>query len=191
VHRFRVGITGGIAEGKSTVLRYLREAGHRVGSADDCARTVMSDPEVRLEIARIAGLERDFQPVQLRDRLISDVGVRRAVNAAFHPRILAALQEAKADFVEVPLLIESVLLERFEAVWVVTCGAKTQWDRLIERTDDSALSKQLLAIQLPTEAKLPFATVVIRTNAARRSVKANTLEAATQAKKSWVAKHAK
>src|SRR5579872_1266297 len=151
---FRVGVTGGIAEGKSTVLRYLREAGYSVASADDIARKVSAEPDVRAQIGRLAGLTSDFTTAELRHHLMSDIGLRRALNAALHPRIIAELRATSADFVEVPLLIETAIQSSFDEIWVVTCGAEEQVARLNLRTGDEAVSKQFLALQLPPESKL-------------------------------------
>jgi dephospho-CoA kinase len=186
-----VGITGGIGEGKSTVLRYLREAGCRVASADEIARELLRNPDIKEEVASISGLRVDFEPLDLRNRVIADDGIRKALNYALHPRIVKELQKKAADFVEVPLLVETALQTCFDAIWVVTCGPDEQRARLLQRTGDQALSEQLLALQLPTSAKLPFADVIVRTNASRRRVKAYTLEAAIRVFSTRVANHAK
>lgn len=81
-----IGITGGIAEGKTTVLRYLREAGYKVASADSAARSLMSIADIREEVASIARLGPDFAPSELRDAILDDVGIRREVNAFLHPK---------------------------------------------------------------------------------------------------------
>jgi dephospho-CoA kinase len=187
----RIGITGGIAEGKSTVLRYLREAGYRVASADDVARGLLRAPDVRSAVATAVGLPADFTAPDLRDRLIADGTARRAVNAVLHPLVLAGLAETGAEVLEVPLLIETALQGVFDEIWVVTCGPDEQRRRLIERVGSKALAQSILALQLPTSAKLPFAHVILRTNQSRRRVKAYTLEAASRAKKQGVANRAK
>ena len=187
----RVGITGGIAEGKSTVLRYLREAGYRVASADNVARAQLKRAEVRAAVAAAAGLSVDFTARDLLNRLMGDNDIRRAVNRATHPHVLRALAHTGADFIEVPLLIETALQSAFDEVWVVTCGPDEQLRRLVERVGSEALAQQLLALQLPTSAKLPFADVIVRTNSPRRRVKAYTIEAALRAINLDVAKRAK
>lgn len=183
----RVGITGGIAEGKSTVLRYLREAGYRVASADDVARDQLKMRPVRAALAETAGLQAEFTANDLRDRLIGDTVCRRAVNKVLHPYVLAGLFATGAEFMEVPLLIETALQGAFDEVWVVTCGLDEQLRRLVERTGNEALAQRILALQLPTSAKLAFADVIVRTNRASRLVKAYTFEAASRVKNLGVA----
>ena len=81
-----------------------------------------------------------------------------------HSRIMDAIDASGAEFVEVPLLIETCQQGRFDEVWVVTCGADEQRKRLMQRYGESVRVDEILATQLPTEAKIPFADVVIRTN---------------------------
>ena len=187
----RVGITGGIAEGKSTVLRYLREAGYHVASADEVARDQLKLSPVRAAVAAAAGLELGFNANDLRDRIFGHAECRRAVNRVLHPHVLAALALSGADFMEVPLLIEAALQDAFDEIWVVTCGAEEQRRRLVERTGSEALTDRILAIQLPTSTKLAFGDVIVRTNQPARRVKAYTLEAASRAKNLGVANRAK
>lgn len=187
----RVAITGGIAEGKSTVLRYLREAGYRVASADEAARSVLSDPSVRREVASAAHLAVDFSPVDLRNVLSGEPERRRAVNGVLHPRIIECLDLAEAQFTEVPLLIEDALQDRYDRVWVVTCGSDEQRRRLVERVGDPDLALRLLPLQLPTSAKLAFADEVVRTNRPEEAVKAYALQAALSLNKLGVAKRVK
>lgn len=176
-----VGITGGIAEGKSTVLGILRDAGYSVASADEAARQVLSDPEIAKVVATAAGLRYPFERIELRDRLARDPAVRRRVNSVLHPLIRDQLAVKNAQFVEIPLLIEDCLQDQFEEIWVVTCGPQEQLSRLNIRTGSESASRALLAMQLPTSAKLPFADRIVRTNQSRTRVKVSTLHAATQA----------
>jgi dephospho-CoA kinase len=164
-----IGITGGIAEGKSTVLAMLADLGFQTASADDVAREVRSEPEVIAKIAHAAGLTAGFQPAELR-AVLTDPVVRRAVNGVMHRPVLSALFATGAEFLEVPLLIETCLQDKFREIWVVTCGREEQLMRLISRygVDEAML---ILALQLPTRAKVPFATQLVRTNRPLESVR--------------------
>ena len=161
----RVAITGGIGEGKSTVLTILGDLGHTTQSADSIAREIAAKPEVRAEIAALARLRNDFAPADLRDRLASSEALRRAINRLMHPLVMSAISRSDATFVEVPLLIEACLQSTFDQVWVVTCGAEEQRRRLLDRYSDPEHVERMLATQLPTRAKIPFAELVVRTNA--------------------------
>jgi len=167
-------ITGGIAEGKSTVLSVLSELGFRTASADDIARQVFFDVDINRKLSEIFGLSGPIEPAQLRDGLAAGDSVRRAVNRVMHPRIVDMISNSRSDFVEVPLLIETCLQGSFQEVWVVTCGAAEQQRRLRLRYGEEFNQDVFLGAQLPTEAKLPFSDVLIRTNqpleAVRRSI---------------------
>ena len=157
-------ITGGIAEGKSTVLRFIASMGYSTASADDVARLVFEDGEVNGMLAEIAGMLAPISRSALRDVLFKDPSARRAVNRVMHPRIIDAISQLNVEFVEVPLLIEGCLQGSFDKIWVVTCGLEEQHARLKARYGATTDVDAILAMQLPTSAKLPFADLIIRTN---------------------------
>lgn len=168
----RVAITGGIAEGKSTVLGYLRSLGYRTASADEVAKGVFDDPEVQNRLADAIGAKAPIDTATLRQAIAANSKIRRTINQITHAEIARRLLEIEADYYEVPLLIEACLQGEFDSVWVATCGPEEQLRRLSNRIG-AREAVQLLGAQLPTSAKLPFADVVIRTNSTERSVFAN------------------
>lgn len=176
-------ITGGIAEGKSTVLGYLREVGFRTASADDVAREVFHRPDVLRQIEATFGTA---DRAELRVRLGADAGARRTLNALLHPPTWAALESSEVEVVEVPLLVEAVLFSHFVGVWVVTCGEEEQRRRLRGRLqgEDAAVQDRmildLLQVQLPTRAKIAFADRIIHTNLPEADVRREVLDAAKQ-----------
>lgn len=166
-------VTGGIAEGKSTVMGYLAEMGFSTLSADTLGRAVFLDREVNREIAQAVGAGMTIDAAQLRDKLFQSPGARRAVNRIMHPRIVEAMMSSDADFVEVPLLIETCLQGAFDEVWVVTCGPEEQERRLLLRYGQTASIGRIMGSQLPSEVKIAFADVVIRTNCSHQAVRRN------------------
>ena len=160
----RLAVTGGIAEGKSTILQSIQEAGFAVASADDIARQVFQSEEVQGELARIIGTKPPVGPEELKSALFADTAARRAVNRVMHPQVLKAMEAVEAPVIEVPLLIESATHGLFDRVWVVTCGPEEQLRRLSERTGDVTRAKLMIEAQLPSRARLPFADRIIRTN---------------------------
>ena len=173
----RVAITGGIAEGKSTVLTYLAEAGYSTASADAAARAVFETEPVQAFLTESIG---STEHAVVRERLASDDTFRRELNRLTHPAIVAALTSSPAQFIEVPLLIEAVLQSQFTAVWVVTCGQVEQTRRLVSRLRNPDLAAEMLRTQLPTEVKIPFADAVVRTNCSEESVRDYVIEAARE-----------
>ncbi|MCX7800416.1 MAG: dephospho-CoA kinase [Fimbriimonadales bacterium] len=176
----RIAITGGVGEGKSTVCGYLRSLGFEVASADEIARSVFDEPGVQAALARELGCSPPVDRRTVRDRLALDPEFRRVLNRLTHPIILGRLEALSAPFVEVPLLIEACLQERFDRVWVVTCGPKEQLRRVTERLGSRERARLLIATQLPTRAKLAFADAVIRTNRPEADVQALIAELAAQ-----------
>ena len=160
----KLAVTGGIAEGKSTVLQSVQEAGIEVASADDIARDVFQLDQVQAELARIIGVQTPIAPDQLKKALFSDSNARRAVNRLMHPQIIAAIGSSQAQVIEVPLLLESATQGHFDRIWVVTCGFEEQLRRLTERTGNAAEARRMVEAQLPSRARLPFADRIIRTN---------------------------
>jgi dephospho-CoA kinase len=173
----KIAVTGGIAEGKSTVLRILAEEGYATASSDEFARECFVLPEVQQSLADLVGTAPPVPPAALLHAIGESDRVRRAINRIFHPHVLARIEETTADFVEVPLLLEACLQQNFDAVWVVTCGPEVQRERLVLRGGTTP-PEALIATQLPTLVKLPFADVILRTNVDLEAVKRTVLEAA-------------
>jgi dephospho-CoA kinase len=165
----RVAITGGIAEGKSTVLGYLASLGYSIQSADVVARSIFDGPEMQARLADLLGSEAPVSADALRQAIATRPAIRRQVNRVMHPGIMAVLQESGANFFEVPLLIEDCLQGQFDQVWVVTCGADEQLRRLVLRIGRSEAIR-MLGVQLPTPVKMAFADQILRTNRAEGAV---------------------
>ncbi len=91
------------------------------------------------------------------------------MNRILHPILLQRMLEANADFIEVPLLIETCIQGLFDEVWVVSCDPDEQLRRLSLRVGMPEALK-LIRSQLPTSAKLPFADFIVRTNEPETSV---------------------
>ncbi|MCH8979965.1 MAG: dephospho-CoA kinase [Armatimonadetes bacterium] len=160
----QIALTGGIAEGKTTVLRALSEFGVRTASADEIAREVLEDPAVSALVAQSVGLAEPLDRDELGRAIAADPAKRRALNSILHPEILARMIEARADVIEVPLLVETCLQGAFRRTWVVTCGHEEQLKRLTRRFGDEGQALRTLALQLPTKVKCAFADRIIRTD---------------------------
>jgi dephospho-CoA kinase len=172
-----LGLTGGIASGKSTVGRMLEELGARVIDADQLAREVVEPGTPALaEIARAFGndvLTADGQldRKRLGERVFAAPDARRTLNSITHPRIamLAAqrLEEAGAEGLHAivymaPLLVENGLHFMCERVAVVSLDEEVQRRRLIEREGLAAAEvDQRMRAQLPLADKLAVAHYVI------------------------------
>jgi dephospho-CoA kinase len=173
-----LGLTGGIAAGKSTVSALLVELGCKVICADALARRVVAPGSPALaEIARRFGPEfLDAHGALERGRMgelvFQDADARRALEAILHPRIrkafgadVAAIRAADPDAVivyDAPLLLEVGADEEVERVIVVHVPRATQVARLMHRdglTEDAA--QRRIDAQMPAGERLRAADHVL------------------------------
>ncbi|NOJ93718.1 dephospho-CoA kinase [Corallococcus coralloides] len=170
------GLTGGIASGKSTVSRMLRELGARVLDADVLAREVVEPGTPGLKriderFPGVVGPDGRLDRVKLGAHIFANAEERAALNAIVHPEVralfLQKLQALEAEGVthavyDVPLLIETGLHQAMEGVAVVWVPREVQKARLMTR--DGLLADQAearLAAQMPLDDKRAHATWVI------------------------------
>ncbi|HYH03372.1 MAG TPA: dephospho-CoA kinase [Bacillota bacterium] len=172
-----IGITGGIASGKSTVAQIIREMGYRVLDADQLARQVVEPGRPAYqEVIRTFGSE-VLSPDGTLDRkklagiVFRDAEQRIKLEQIIHPAVKAAIRQEQERllqsngqvlFVEVPLLYEAGWEDFFDAVWVVSVTPKLQQERLLERdrlTPEEVM--QRLAAQWPLSQKIKLADLVI------------------------------
>jgi dephospho-CoA kinase len=174
-----IGLTGGIASGKSTAARVFAELGARVIDADAVARDIVAPGQPALaELVRTFGREMLLPDGTLdRKRLgavvFADPEKRRALNAITHPRIAAESQARLASLreegvpvavYEAALLVENGVHHGLDGLVVVVCDEATQLRRLIDRDGYSeADARARIAAQAPVAQKLRAATWVVDT----------------------------
>lgn len=172
-----IGLTGGIATGKSTVAIMLRERGLPVVDADQVARDVVAVGTPALQALRerfgpeVVQADGSLDRRWLRRRITASAEDRKSVEAITHPAIGAAVIQTLTDlrdaghalaFVEAALMVETGSYQRYDALWVVTCAPETQLGRLMSRDDqDEASSRAMIAMQLPMADKVAVADVVL------------------------------
>jgi dephospho-CoA kinase len=174
-----VGLTGGIATGKSLVTRLLAQHGAVTFSADEAARAVLTPGgPVLQEIAATFGPEMltpggSLDRARLGQRIFADAAAREQLNQITHPPILrllsAQIAAVHADLppdtvavFEVPLLFEAKLQAWFERIVVVASSVTLQVQRLCERNGlDEPEARRRLAAQLPLTAKIAQADYVV------------------------------
>ncbi len=172
-----IGLTGGIASGKSTVSDMLRALGARVVDTDAIARAVVEPGKpaweeiVTWQGRGILQPDGSIDRRRLGELVFADKAARAALEAITHPRIEAAAQEALAAaerdgcavaVLDVPLLYEAGWDKRVDEVWVVFVDARTQLERLMARDGlTAAQAGARIAAQGPLAAKAERADVVI------------------------------
>lgn len=170
----RYGLTGGIASGKSTVAKMLRELGFPVLEPDRIAHQVIEpgqpayaevvatfgneilDPDKRINRSRLGAI------------VFSDRAKLDRLNAIVHPRVeqemirqlaeLAQTGNYAAAFVEAALIFEANLHKRLDGVVVAWCLPEQQLARLIERGLSEPEARKRIAMQMPVQEKLALAT---------------------------------
>jgi len=173
-----VGLTGGIASGKSTVARFFSKLGAWVIDADELARKVVEPgtPGWR-EVIETFG-EDYITPQGELDRkrlarlVFHDPKAKKRLESIIHPRVLALREKITRDILrkdpqaliifDVPLLIEAGLHKRVDRVVVVWVPREIQIQRLIERDKLTRQeAEKRLENQMPLDEKLPFAHYVV------------------------------
>ncbi|HEY7522775.1 MAG TPA: dephospho-CoA kinase [Candidatus Limnocylindrales bacterium] len=177
----RIGLTGPIGCGKSTIAGWLAELGAVVVDADDIAQqvTARGEPAHDLVLDRFGAVVRAPDGSLDRPALASIVfadpaalaDLERIVHPAVRPRILAALDAAArsaapAVVVEAIKLVESGLADLCDEVWLVTCDPVVQRRRLLDRGTVAADAERRMATQAGLAARIrPRATRVIDASA--------------------------
>ena len=173
-----VGLTGGIAAGKTTVLRMLSECGLSTLSADEVAREVLEEPAMQEAVGRELRVRLPLDRKELGTIVANDPTKRRRLNALLHEEVFARIVESGADVVEVPLLVEACLQSSFRQVWVASCGPQEQLRRLTARLGDAGKAVLSLDSQLRSEVKEAFADVTVRTDGPLDAVQKEVVELA-------------
>lgn len=184
-----LGLTGGVAAGKSTAAAWFRAHGVPVVDADQAARDVLAPGSQGLaEVVAAFGpqvLDADgrLDRPAMRARIFSDPAARRTLEAITHPRIRALLAERLASatgfyvVLDVPLLIESPPLRALvDRVLVIDVPEAVQLARLMARDGmDLASAQAMIDAQARREERLAGADDVAD-NAGPPEVLAQTLE---------------
>lgn len=185
----RIGLTGGIASGKTTVANLFAELGARVIDTDVIARELVEPGQPAL-----ADIRDQFGPSvidatgaldrkAMRDLIFSDDARRRQLEAILHPRIRdevlrqSASAEGPYQVIVVPLLTASPLQEFVDRVLIVDCDEETQTRRLLARDAGSeAQARRILAAQSSRSERLGIADDVIDNSGDLDATRARVLE---------------
>jgi dephospho-CoA kinase len=179
-----VGLTGGIASGKSLAADAFVALGAPVLNADSVAREVVAPGTVGLrqirdhfgaEFLTAAG---ELDRRRMREHVFTDTAARRALEAITHPLIRARLmqwrdaQRAPYCVLDVPILVESGLDALVDRILVVDAPAELQVQRLIARDGIAEeLAQRMLAAQASREQRLQQAHDVILNTGSPQAVR--------------------
>jgi dephospho-CoA kinase len=170
----RLGLTGGIASGKSAVAAMLRDLGFSVLDADSLAHKLIEPGqpayhEVLQEFGpSIADAGGRIDRAKLAAIVFGDRAKLDRLNAIVHPRVAEVISRQfeewqrqgtrDAAFVEAALIIEAGIHKTLDGLVVAWCEPEQQFERLRARGLSEAEARRRIAAQLPVEEKLRFAT---------------------------------
>lgn len=168
----RVGLTGGIGSGKSTVARIFEEFNVPVYYADDRAKWLMNQSKLRKKITQIFGAEvyknQELDRAYLASVVFKNREALNALNGIVHPvvaedyKLWCDHQQSDIVLKEAAILIESGAIETVDEVVVVTAPAKIRMERVMGR--DGVTEQQVvdrLNNQMTDAQRLEFASYVI------------------------------
>jgi dephospho-CoA kinase len=170
----KMGLTGGIASGKSAVAAMLREMGFRVLEADIVAHKLIEpgqpahDEVLREFGSDLADGAGRIDRAKLAAIVFADPAKLKKLNSIIHPRaeeiITRQFAEWERDgvrdaaFVEAALLVEAGYVKHLDGLVVTSCEPEQQLERLRARGMSEGQAKRRLAAQMPVEEKLRYAT---------------------------------
>jgi dephospho-CoA kinase len=192
---YRIGLTGNIATGKTTVGRMLESLGAERIDADKVAHAVIipGGSAYRSVVAAFGPEILVSDPAQQPPRInrqalgnivFSDPAALRKLESLVHPAVIRnvnaqiASTEARVIVVEAIKLLESGMAEAYDAIWVTTCPKAIQCERLMRLrglSRETALAR--IEAQPPQAEKLARADVVIHTDGSLAATRAQVLAA--------------
>jgi len=195
-----VGLTGGVASGKTAVSGVLKEEGAYIIDADQIARELAQPHQPAWnELVRTFGeeiLQEDgsIDRKKLADRVFADPNQRKLLNQILHPLITKEMDRRTKEIgqknpqaivvIDAPLLIEVGYHRQVDKVMVVTSTQAQQFERLKARDGinfEEAL--RILSSQMPIEEKVKLADFVIRNEGSLAEVRERTKEVFQELKK--------
>ena len=181
----RVGLTGGVGSGKSTVSALLAEHGALVIDADAIARDVVraGTPGFDAVVARfgagVVGPDGELDRPRLASLVFADEQARADLNAIVHPlvgeRTAALMAAAPPDAVvvyDVPLLVESNMAAAFDVVVVVEAAADTRLGRLAARGMPETDARARMAAQASDEQRRAVAHEIVANDGSLEALRA-------------------
>ena len=173
----KLGLTGGIASGKSAVASMLRELGFPVLDADSISHRLMEPGQpAHDEILRefgpdVANASGRIDRAKLAALVFADSAKLARLNAILHPRVEQAMllqfdawQRSgfrDAAFVEAALLVEAGFTKYLDGLVVTFCTPAQQLERLLARGMSEVEARRRIAAQLPIDEKIRHATYTI------------------------------
>lgn len=181
--KLTIGLTGGIASGKSVVASVFERLGVTLIDADTVAREIVEPGEPALAeiVARFGAHIVDDQGAlkrrDLRRIIFDDDSARADLEAITHPRIRQSLQaqrdaaDSEYTILVVPLLVKSTMIDLVDRVLVIDAPESVQIERLTARDDiDEAFARKMIAAQDSRAERLANADDVLVNTGPRKDI---------------------
>ena len=171
---FKVGLTGGIASGKTTVANLFSDLGIEIIDADEIAHSITSkqgsayNKIVKHFGEDVLGNDKKLDRKKLRTMIFNNSELKRDLEQIIHPEVYAIInQKINASqepyqIIVIPLLIETGYQNFVDRVLVVDCSVETQLARLINRDNETMKNaRKIIANQIERNERLKFADDII------------------------------
>lgn len=188
-----IGLTGGIASGKSTVSNYLKTKGFSIYDADKIAKKLLDEKENINEITKIFGKKilnenLKIDRAKLKEIVFKNSNLLKKLNKILHPKVFSFYEEIRKNFItnqlntqklsneviffDVPLLFEAGFDILCDKIWLVITDRNIQIKRIIERDKISEeLAEKIISSQMSDEEKRKKANFVIENNGTLEELK--------------------
>ncbi len=170
----KIAVTGGIASGKSVVCEIIEKLGYTVIYTDKINSELLTDMEYQKKLALIfpsAVKNGIVDKKYIRNEILQDDSKRLALNTLAHSEIKARVLnllnkvDAKAIFVEIPLIVESGMKDCFDQIWCVVADIDTKIKRIEKRDNVSSIDAQkIIQCQKKDNELISLSDIVIENN---------------------------
>lgn len=181
----KVGLTGSIGTGKTTVLDIFRELGAYVIDADSIVHQLLEREDIKRKIAKEFGnvfnAEGKIDRKKVADIVFSDKEKKKKLEEIIHPEVFKQInrffEEVKKKdphgvaIAEVPLMIETGSYKNYDIIIVVYASEKVQLERLTKKGLSREDALRRIKAQMPIEEKVKYADIVIENTGSIQKLK--------------------
>lgn len=172
-----IGLTGGIASGKSTVSKIFRELGAKIVDADIKAKEISEREDIVKEIGNIFGKEvinseRKIDRLKIKEIVFNNKEKLKKLNDLIHPKVMEEFKKIKENtgkndiiIFDVPLLFESGMDKMCDKIILVFTDKDIQIKRMLERDGiTEELAEKIINSQMSLEEKLNKSQIHLENN---------------------------
>ena len=178
----KIGITGSLASGKSTVAKILSRGKYPLFSADKVVKELYSNKKLIKKITKIFNLKKKNFKKQIKATILKDISQLKKLELLIHPLVRKNMKafteknkKKKLLVYEIPLLVESKLMRNFNLVWFVSKKKKIRLKRYIKRKGKKEKTTFLMLDkrQINQKRKMKYSDKIIYNNYSIEKLKKN------------------